>query len=125
MANLVDQFEIDKGTDVVTKPASQIQPTEFQLLNNYPNPLTQETIINVELSDEFKKLSGYTLPTIEIYNSLGERIRVLNNGVLTGSNVQYHWDCTDMNRVPVSTGTYLYRIQGEKSFKIKRMTIIK
>lgn len=124
--NIIDQFEIDKGTGVENEPVSPVKPESYKLtLMNCPNPLIYETTISVELGDSFQEITQNSPPKIEIYDLLGKRIRVLESGFIKDGNTNYYWDCMDENGLSVPAGVYLYRVQNEEFFHGKIMTIIR
>ncbi|RAR75503.1 T9SS type A sorting domain-containing protein [Flavobacterium aciduliphilum] len=73
----------------------------------YPNPLTTSSKIEFTLK-KADRISIY------IYNELGQMIKnlVTNNSVSEG-NFQVLWDGKDDYEIPVSNGTYIYKIIGE------------
>ncbi|NIA30772.1 MAG: T9SS type A sorting domain-containing protein [Actinobacteria bacterium] len=92
-------------------------PYNFQLLQNYPNPLNAETWIQ------------YTLPTpanirLDIYDTTGRRIRTLLNGRQSSGQKRVKWDGRDSSRKQVSSGVYVYRLRaGGKSLTRKLLLV--
>ena len=64
------------------------QPFQFSLGQNYPNPFNPSTSIPFEISRRSKV-------ALNIYNSLGQKIRTLTNGFLTAGKYTYTWDGID------------------------------
>jgi len=94
------------------------RPTEFGLRQNYPNPFNPVTTIQYALP----KASDVK---IEIYNILGQRVRMLVNEHQDPGYKMVHWDGKDDRGVEVSSGIYLYRIQAGDFEKCKKMTLLK
>ena len=88
-------------------------PTDFIIYQNYPNPFNPVTHIR------------YGLPTtsevnIEVYNSLGQRVAVLENDYQTAG---YH--VVDFDASHLASGIYFYRISAGNYQKIMKMILVK
>ena len=94
-------------------------PTAFSLGQNYPNPFNPETVIN------------YSLPVdcavrIEVYNSLGARIKELVNERKTAGNYNIKFRAEN-----ISSGVYFYSIKangndGKTDFNaVKKLLLLK
>jgi hypothetical protein len=93
-------------------------PTEFSISQNHPNPFNPTTIIE------------YTLPArsnvqIEIFNLLGQKIKVLVNAEQPAGNYEIAWDGKDNDGQTLSSGIYLYKITTNKYTNSKKMVFIK
>jgi len=95
-----------------------LPPTTFSLDQNYPNPFNPTTTISFSLPKAGKV-------TLEVYNILGERVRILVNEEKPAGIHQIVWNGTDKNGVPVSSGIYLYKLTTESFTEVKRMTYLK
>lgn len=81
------------------------RPRELLLHKNFPNPFNAETTIRFDLPQaESVELS--------IYNSVGQHIRTLVNGVRPAGNHQIVWDSRTDDGQLVATGTYVYVLQS-------------
>ncbi len=90
-----------------------LNPLDFHLSQNYPDPAKNETIIK------------YCIPykssvQLKIFNEDGDELEVMLNEVKNPGTYE----------ITVSTenypdGIYLYLLQTEKFSKIKRMTVLK
>lgn len=92
-------------------------PTEFLIYQNYPNPFNPVTNIKFVLPKE-------SSVTIEIFNSIGQRIDVSANGVMAAGSHIVRW-----NGAEYSSGVYYYRIKavsdnGSKIFSSTRKMIV-
>ncbi len=91
---------------------SQI-PLTFVLNQNYPNPFNPSTTIDFTLpKSEFV--------TLKIYNILGEEVATLVNDKLQAGNHTYQFDGSNL-----TSGIYLYRIEGGKYSQVRKMILIK
>jgi len=93
-------------------------PRQYVLENNYPNPFNPETKI------------GYYLPktskvTIEIYNTMGQKVRTLVNRTVPRGHHNVTWDGTDDSGSLVSSGIYFYSLKAGDVRITKRMTLLK
>ena len=105
------------ATGVASSPHAQT-PRQFVLENNYPNPFNPETKI------------GYYLPhtskvTIEVYNTMGQKVRTLVNRTLPQGHHNVTWDGTDDSGQLVSSGIYFYSLKAGDVRITKRMTLLK
>jgi subtilisin family serine protease len=93
-------------------------PVSLMLGQNYPNPFNLETVI------------GFALPSrsdvsLEIFDLLGRRIRVLYQGQLDAGEHAALWDGLSESGTPVSSGVYFYRLRTGDETLTKRMTLMK
>lgn len=72
------------------------------LLQNVPNPFTENTVITVNLPDN----GNYSL---NIYDSMGKVVKTFND--ITSGDIK--WNGLDNSNNPVSNGVYIYRLNGE------------
>jgi len=80
-------------------------PSNWALSPNFPNPFNPSTRL------------GYELPqaatvTITVFDILGRPIRTLVNGQHASGTYQADWDARDDKGLPVSSGTYLVRLEA-------------
>ncbi len=98
---------------VSVKDEERALPLEFDLMQNFPNPFNPSTTIE------------YVLPKkshvkIEIYNQLGELVRILVNSEKSAGYHTISW-----NAVNVSSGVYFCRIITEGYSKTRKMMLLK
>ncbi|UCD64130.1 MAG: T9SS type A sorting domain-containing protein [Candidatus Zixiibacteriota bacterium] len=93
-------------------------PARFALRQNYPNPFNPATRITFDLPR-----AGEV--TLEIFNILGRRVRVLLDGVpLEAGTHVAEWNGTAPDGRPVSSGIYFYRIRyGQNHYSRKMMLV--
>lgn len=93
----------DKLTDVVNEDI--IHPSEFNLLQNFPNPFNPETKIKFVISSESKI-------KIRIYNTLGKEIKELINETRNSGEYEITWNGTDNFNNKVSSGVYFITMEA-------------
>ena len=97
----------------------QTTPTEFALLQNFPNPFNPETTISYELAESADV-------TLQIYNVVGQVVRTLiaaeSHSV---GRYQVRWDGMDDRGMPVSSGIYFYQISAGKFQDVRKLMLLK
>ena len=88
-----------------------------KLSQNYPNPFNPTTTISYELTQQ-----EFINASITIYNTKGQIIRTFSNLSSSGSVV---WNGKDDNSNIVNSGVYLYKLNGIKTSKVRKMILIK
>ena len=91
----------------------ELAPTTFTLDQNYPNPFNPATMIRFSLPTA-------SVVTLTVYNTLGEKVVTLLNGVLESG---YHQVSFDAANLP--SGLYLYEIKAGEFSSIKKMVLMK
>ncbi len=85
---------------------------------NYPNPFNPTTTISFALPQ-----SGQV--TVSVYNSLGQVVKVISDGMLSAGSHQVVWDGTDKLGHSVSSGVYFYRIDANGLSETRKMLLMK
>ncbi len=93
-------------------------PLEFELAQNYPNPFNAVTTIEIGLP-----YSGHV--RLEIYNLLGQRVRVLADRHLERGRHAVTWSGQDDDGAPVSSGVYFCRLTAGDAAEIRKMVLIR
>jgi len=93
-------------------------PDRYVLGQNYPNPFNSSTVIRYALPE-----GG--LVRLEIYNVLGQRVRVLVDGEQEAGYHMVRWDGKDDMGEMVANGVYLYRIEAGEFVNSKKMLLLK
>ena len=96
-------------------------PTRYYVYQNYPNPFNPSTTIKYEIP-----IDG--MVKIEVYNILGEKVKVLVNQELEAG---YHE--IEFRAENLASGTYIYRItagnpstgSGQGFVDVKKMMYLK
>jgi hypothetical protein len=113
------------GSDSLPTPAEDESdnplPEKYNILKqNYPNPFNNGTVIEYDLwgiSDRYINLS--------IYNILGQKVRILIDGIKPGGKHRIFWDGRNDNDLDVSSGLYFYRLKTNTEILSKKMIYLK
>jgi hypothetical protein len=98
-------------TDVNDVPGSV--PTAYALDQNFPNPFNPSTKINYSLPVE-----GFV--TLDVYNSIGQKVATLVNETKTAGNYTVNFDASDL-----TSGIYFYKINAGSFTETKKMILLK
>ena len=99
------------------------EPNTLELLHNpipitsYPNPFTEETRIQYQLTKESEI-------KLEIYNSIGQRLNTLKHEQQLPGLYSISWDGKDSNGRSVSAGVYFYRLQIDEFVAVKKLVLL-
>ena len=97
----------------------QTTPTEFALLQNFPNPFNPDTTIGYELAESADV-------TLQIYNVVGQVVRTLIAAESQSvGRYQVRWDGMDDRGTPVSSGIYFYQISAGKFQDVRKLMLLK
>ncbi len=88
-------------------------PENYVLKQNYPNPFNPTTVI------EFSIPVGQHV-TLEVINLLGQKVVVLQNGILGSGTHRVDFDATHL-----ASGIYLYQLTAGSHVVTQKMTLIK
>jgi hypothetical protein len=104
-------FPVNVGpTDVA---GTEQLPTEYALLQNFPNPFNPTTNIRFDLPKESNV-------TLKIYNILGEEVATLVDKVMPAGRQSVTFDATKH-----ASGMYIYRINAADFTQVKKMLLMK
>ena len=92
-----------------------LNPAEFELYPNFPNPFNPSTKIRYAISE-----TAFT--TIRIYSLIGQEISLLINEEKSPGIYEVNFDASDFN---LTTGTYLYKLQTGNFVQTKKMILLK
>ena len=106
----------DTPTDVEDAPSGL--PTAFTLEQNYPNPFNPATSFEYSLA-----VRSYV--TIEVFNTLGRRVRKLVSENKPAGTYTARWDGTDSRGETVASGVYFYRLSADDEVLSKKMILLK
>ncbi len=96
----------------------RLVPELFALNLNFPNPFNPETTIAYDLPER-------TPVRLEIYDVLGQRVRVLMDEVQTAGRYAVRWDGRNALGRGVGSGVYFYRLQAGGFSQVRRMLLLK
>ncbi|MEK7774921.1 MAG: T9SS type A sorting domain-containing protein [Candidatus Zixiibacteriota bacterium] len=110
-------LSVDATTAVGERPPLTI-PGTVVLYQNYPNPFNLSTVIEFDLPRR-------TDVKLEIFNVLGQRVRVILDEPSAAGNHRVEWDGhSDQNGVAPS-GVYFYRLTTSSSRLVKKLVLVK
>lgn len=93
-------------------------PQKNEIHQNYPNPFNPTTTIEFDLNKK-QRIS------IEIFNSLGQKIRSLKSSVMNAGSHQIIWNGKNDHRKDVSSGIYYYSLKAKDYSKVRKMLLIR
>jgi hypothetical protein len=108
--------ELVINDESITKLAAEAEiiPDEYSLEQNYPNPFNPSTTIEFSLPEDVNNV------TLNIYNSLGEKVSELVNTNLQAGRYSYNWDAKNF-----ASGIYIYELRTNNFVSIKKMMLLK
>jgi|GEM_PF-2985924 len=92
-------------------------PEEFRLDRNYPNPFNPDTWIQYQLPEQMEV-------SLVIYNSKGQRVRVLVDEIKNAGRHRVKWDARDSRGRRVTSGVYIMKINAGKYRSAQKMLLI-
>jgi len=101
------KYEYSKEVEIT------VTPNIFSLEQNFPNPFNPNTVIS------------YSLPSasnvkLVVYNTLGQNVKVLENGYKNAGGYSVHFDASDL-----PSGIYFYRLEAGQFTQVKKMMLLK
>jgi len=93
-------------------------PEAFALHQNYPNPLTFETLIRFEIPRECQV-------SLSVYNILGEEVRRLVKETREKGFYDVIWNGRDENDLEVGSGIYFYSITAENFHETRKIMVVR
>ena len=100
-------------TLVTIKKKIDNRPTHYRLSQNYPNPFNPTT--NIEFS-----IPRTGLVTLQIYNTLGEKVTTLVSEKLSAGRYRYQWDGSGL-----ASGMYIYELQAGNFSQTCKMLLMR
>jgi len=96
-------------------------PASFILFQNYPNPFNERTKIDYEIADA----AGQADVVVQVFNTLGQKVKTLVSGMHAGGRYTVVWDGTDDGGNKLSSGSYYYRLIAGSFISSKKMIMLK
>jgi len=106
-------FEIQFPTLVIAKNGKKSLPLSYALDQNYPNPFNPTTTIRFALPKP-----GRTI--VELYNTLGEKVRTLADQQLKAGYHVLHVDAQGL-----AAGIFFYKISVNDFVAVRKMALVK
>lgn len=111
-------YELKKPT-IIQRDNRQI-PSEFNLVQNFPNPFNPSTTITFSISQPLL-LNGDGVRTyLTVFDLLGREIATLVNEQLKAGTYTITWDARN-----IPSGVYFYRLQSGNYSETMRMILLK
>jgi len=92
---------------------NSLNPNEFKLYDNYPNPFNPTTIIRYSIPE-------VSFTSIKIYNELGKEVASLVNETKSAGTFEVEFNASNL-----SSGVYFYTIQAGSFKETKKMILAK
>ncbi|MFC1554896.1 M6 family metalloprotease domain-containing protein, partial [candidate division KSB1 bacterium] len=106
-------------TDIVSETQNiNLNPSDFNLIRNYPNPFNNRTKIEFNL-DLTNKVS------LSIYNILGEKVFDTQEKIYTPGTYSLSWDGRNNSGEPVSSGVYLVVLKKGRNVITHKIMLLK
>lgn len=105
-------LKINEGDDLAVEK-DNINPNVFKLEKNFPNPFNPQTKISYSLSE-----SGQV--SLIVYNSLGQIVKILENGYKLKGSYTINFNGSDL-----PSGTYFYQLLSDGRVRTEKMSLIK
>jgi hypothetical protein len=109
------QIFISYPTQIAGK---NVLPKTLALYANYPNPFNPTTTIAFDLPASGKV-------KLEIFNILGQRVKVLADSELPPGHYQYIWNTKTEDGQSLAAGIYFYKLQSGERTIVKKMILSK
>ncbi|MBD3217818.1 MAG: T9SS type A sorting domain-containing protein, partial [candidate division Zixibacteria bacterium] len=93
-------------------------PKAFELNQNFPNPFNATTQITY-------KLTRGSNVSLEIYNTMGQKVRTLVDEYRDAGRYTVEWDSKNDAGSDVASGVYLYKMRAGETVDSKKMTLLK
>jgi hypothetical protein len=110
-------FELDLDANTSVESQGSSKPTIFKLNQNFPNPFNPGTVISYELPSE-------SPVQLEIYNSLGQRVRTIVDAWQEAGFHGMIWDGTDNTGRGLASGVYFYRLHAGSFTESRKMVLV-
>lgn len=106
------------GSEGKCKPISDVEvdsqiPSEYNLMQSYPNPFNPSTIIKYAIPKQ-------SLVKIVVYDILGREVRVLVNEQMIAGSYEVVFDAANL-----ASGIYIYTLRTGDFFQSKKMILMK
>ncbi|MBN1558730.1 T9SS type A sorting domain-containing protein [candidate division KSB1 bacterium] len=97
--------------------AEKTAPADYQLGQNYPNPFNSGTVIPFQMQKTERV-------TIAIYNTMGQKIATLIDGVLTAGQYSVRWDGLTNVKESVSGSIYFIQMTTESGRFVNKVLLL-
>lgn len=101
-----------------TQHQMPVLPNDYILFQNYPNPFNSKTTIIYFLPQSSKV-------TLQIFNINGQLVKTLVDTKKKKNYYTVHWDGTNYDGCPVTSGLYFYRLGTDFEIITKKMLLVR
>jgi len=91
---------------------------DFEIIGNFPNPFNAETKIIYDLFND-------TYVRLTVYDIVGREIAVLVDGFQSAGRYEVTFNLNNVKNSDITSGIYLYKLQTQRGFEIRKMIAIK
>lgn len=98
---------------LITSNEDELDPNEFELFQNFPNPFNPQTTINYSINNASEI-------RLDVFNIAGQKVATLYEGLQQAGKHEVVFDARNL-----SSGIYLYRLKTADKVKIQKMALIK
>ncbi|MBC8525263.1 MAG: right-handed parallel beta-helix repeat-containing protein [Candidatus Cloacimonetes bacterium] len=103
-----------------SKPSVTNPQIEFELHQNYPNPVSHSTTFSFLIPANTKNAE------LKIYNVKGQLVKTfIPESNEKGITDNIKWDCKDENGRTLCNGIYLYKLTADKKEIVKKMVLLR
>jgi len=117
-----DGFDVRVSSEVYAASAvrddGRVQPTDFALAANYPNPFNPETVIEYSLASP-------ALVRLVVFDLLGRHVRTLEDTRLNPGYYRTRWDGRDKGGHAVASGVYFYQLTANAQVTTRKMLLLR
>ncbi|MCI0512640.1 T9SS type A sorting domain-containing protein, partial [candidate division KSB1 bacterium] len=108
-------YVVVENTTTSVEKSSGLNLNDHQLFDNYPNPFNDTTMIHYSLAR-----AGFV--SIDVYNTLGQRVDKLISANQPAGKYQLRWDTSNK---PIASGVYVCRMKVNHYHAEKSMLLLK
>ncbi|NWF50716.1 MAG: choice-of-anchor D domain-containing protein [Ignavibacteriaceae bacterium] len=115
----IKQIDLDGRFNYTGEIAVEIGiPVKFALEQNYPNPFNPSTKINYSIPKESDV-------KLTVYDLLGREIYTLVDDIQKPGYYEVEWKGLNSSQIPVTSGTYFFRLQAGSYSAVKKMLLLR
>jgi len=98
---------------------NSVSPDDLMLFHNFPNPFNQSTAIYYNVP----KFADGRSVRLELFNMMGQRVRVLLNKSMASGEYWTLWNGNDEQGVPVASGIYILNLMANNVSLSRKITL--
>ena len=107
------------GTAIEETRTTNVEPGEFALGQNAPNPFNSSTVINFSLP-------RHSAVDLAIFNLAGQKVTTIVRGERLEGSHSVGWDGRDNDGRSLASGVYLYRLEADNgNTRYRKLLLIK